>query len=315
MRKITLVSVSLCAAMLTLTAPSFAGGHSYSGSSHCGSGSGSSIPESTPDTSVCESSLGEFNYNLLEDGVDYGTNPSNSEGVNIDGVNISVSTWSDTTGGWSKIDGQWVYNAKVEQSDTLTQYGSYGYGLINDQDSSYGNNHALDNNKMYVNSYGTYYDATDFDFVLFSFDTAVTLTGASFGWVSNQSDSQVSVAALSDLSSLMSGTSTWTDIIGSAITAGSFDITYCDPGYVSNFDFSETAKYWLVGAYNTVFGDNGGDMYNDAFKLASVGFNKVNTPESGKPNAEVSEPASVALLFAAGGLIAWRRNRSHKRIV
>ncbi len=316
MRKITFLSVSLCAATFALSSPTFAGSHYYGGSSHCGSGSGSTnTTPSNPGTSVCESSLGENIYNLMEDGTHYGTNPSDAQGVNIDGVNISVSTWADTTGGWSKIDGQWVYNAKVEASDSLTQYGSYGYGLTNAQDDYYYNDHALDNNKLYVGGNGTYYDATDFDFVLLSFDKAVTLTGASFGWISNQSDSQVSVAALSDLSQLTSGASTWAGIVGSALTAGSFDITYCDPGYVSEFNFSESAKYWLVGAYNTVFGDNGGDMYNDAFKLASVGFDKTAAPGVNRPSAEVSEPGNIAILLAAGGLIAWRRKHATKRIL
>ena len=77
----------------------------------------------------------------------------------------------------------------------------------------------------------------DYDFVLLSFDSAVTLTGASFSWLYSGSDSQVSVAALSNTSKLTSGVNTWSDIVANALTSASFDIENCES--INRPDFRE----------------------------------------------------------------------------
>ena len=150
----------------------------------------------------------------------------------------------------------------------------------------------------------------DYDFVLLSFDSAVTLTGASFSWLYSGSDSQVSVAALSNTSKLTSGVNTWSDIVANALTSASFDIENCEYlDHRADFTFTESAQYWLVGAYNTVFGNIGGHVGNDAFKLANVGFSV--TESAGTPTpTEVSEPRTIGLLMACSLLVMWRRKKS-----
>ncbi len=267
--------------------------------SHSGGCSTPSSDPSYPD--VCDSPLGDNTYNLLDDGVKGGYDASVDGAINVNGVNIVVSSWSDTNG----------INDDIVVSGNLYKVSStYGYGVLNqdgETSSSYPD-HAIDNAPWNNQFNSTGYKYADFDFVLFTFDTAVNLTGANFGWAETTSNSQVSVAALSDLSLLTSGSSTWSSIAGSALAKGSFDILECDTGYTSEFSFSTTAKYWLVGAYNVAFGDLGGQSYNDAFKLAAVGFNKPTSP--GGETHEASAPGSLALLMFGGAMVAWRRKRT-----
>ncbi|ALM89947.1 MULTISPECIES: exosortase-dependent surface protein XDP1 [Alteromonas] len=260
----------------------------YSG---CSSNSGSS------NTDLCESALGENIYDLVDDGVQSGTDPFSSN-ITVGGVNISVSAWSDTYGNKDDI----VVDAKLEK---ISDY--YGYGVTNDDWETYYNpDHAIDNvNKVNGN-------VTDFDFVLLSFDQAVTVSGASFSWIYSNSDSQVSVAALDSISGLTSGSQTWNDIVADALTTASYDIENCD--YVehrADFEISDTSQYWLIGAYNTVFGNIGGYVGNDAFKLSSVGFSIANESPPA-PSTEVSEPTTLGLLLAGVFVVAWRRKNTQR---
>ena len=248
-------------------------------------------------TFASDSSLDESVYNLISDGVVTSTTPTLSNGVNIDGVNIGVSAWADTYGSNDDI----VVDANLYK---ISNY--YGYGATNDDWESAHNSpdHAIDNVNQVRGNW------SDFDFVLFSFDQDVNLSSAQFTWRYSRNDSQVSVAALNDISALTSGSNTWSDIVANALSAGSYNINTATSGYQASFDLVDTAKYWLVGAYNTVFGDNGGQMYNDAFKLSAISFSQANTPPSGKPPAEVSEPFSIALLASGLAFIAWRRKKT-----
>ncbi|GGW85631.1 exosortase-dependent surface protein XDP1 [Alteromonas halophila] len=272
---------------------------------HCG-GSSNNTP-SYP--SECDSPLGDNTYNLIHDGVTSGTDSSVNNAVNVSGVDVVVSSWSDTESSSSQYntDDIVVSADQYEIFDGNNQ--SYGYGILNEDGEKTWHNpdHAIDNN-YYENGNSQfkkeYY--ADFDFVLFSFSEAVTLTGANFGWAQTKSNSQVSVAALSDISLLSSGSGTWASIAGGALAKNSFDIEECETGYISPFDFTQSAKYWLVGAYNVAFGDiTGGQTFNDAFKLAAVGFNK------GSPNtpSQVSAPGTIGLFLLSGLAIGMRRVR------
>ncbi|MDP2534304.1 exosortase-dependent surface protein XDP1 [Alteromonas stellipolaris] len=259
--------------------------------------SGCSLNSGSSNTDLCESALGENIYDLVDDGVQSGTDPFNSN-ITVGGVNISVSAWSDTYGNKDDI----VVDAKLEK---ISDY--YGYGVTNDDWETYYNpDHAIDNvNKVNGN-------VTDFDFVLLSFDQAVTVSGASFSWIYSNSDSQVSVAALDSISGLTSGSQTWNDIVADALTTASYDIENCD--YVehrADFEISDTSQYWLIGAYNTVFGNIGGYVGNDAFKLSSVGFSIANENPPA-PSTEVSEPTTLGLLLAGVFVVAWRRKNTQR---
>ena len=260
----------------------------YNDYSGCGS-SGSS-------NSYCESALGESVYDLIEDGVELGTNADMSS-ISVDDVNISLSAWSDTVG---------TYNDDVVTEATLVKISNaYGYGIYNADDEYYGSSpdHAID-------SYNTldYNVDHDFDFVLLSFSESVTLTGAGFSWIGNSYDTQVSIAGLNDISGLTSGTQTWANIVEDALTAGSYDIEYCEyVDYRADFSQSTSAQYWLIGAYNSVFGQIDGNMYNDAFKLTSIGFSIDDNDSPTIPPTSISEPSMFGALLACCLVIGWRR--------
>ena len=267
--------------------------------SHCGSSSQSN---------VCNSPLGEYTYDLVDDKVTQ-TNQTNNSFVQIDGLNINMSAFSDTQG----VTGETVVGAKLEKISD-----KWAYGITNNDEAYYrdGADHAIDNINYYSQgSANAYYSGMtnverDYDFVLLSFDAAVTLTGASFSWLYDSRDSQVSVAALSNTSKLMSGVNTWSHIVEDALTSASFDIESCEYlDHRADFTFTESAQYWLVGAYNTVFGETtDGRIGNDAFKLANIGFSISET--AGTPDTtEVSEPGTIGLLMACSLFVMWRRKK------
>lgn len=75
--------------------------------------SGCSSNNSSSNNDLCESALGENIYDLVDDGVQSGTDPLNST-ISVNGVNISVSAWSDTYGKNDDL----VVDAKLEKSLT-----------------------------------------------------------------------------------------------------------------------------------------------------------------------------------------------------
>lgn len=217
------------------------------------------------------------------------TNASSSSTViKINGIDIrvAVSAWSDTRATHNSYDGN------VELAHELSNW--YGGLTVTNQDS--GDSHYIDN-----------YYYNDFDMILFSFDKAVTLSGASF----NSADStngvnDVTVAGLSDdvLTYFNSGTSSWADIAGKAISGatGHFGISSLQ----STFEGLTSAKYWLVGAYNSVFeGDN--NQHNKlGFKLSSINV-RLSGPSASEPPNQVSEPGALALMSLGLGLVLYRR--------
>lgn len=273
------------------------------GSHHHQSNNCNDNDSSTP--SVCDSWADSEIYDMYlessnSSNVDSGYSTSGSTVV-VDGVGIEVSAWSDTAGSGDDIvvggylAGPWSNGTEV------------GYGMENQDEVDYGNyqnggySHAIDNLAG---------NTTDYDMVLFSFSESVSLTGATFSWLTKESDQEVTVVGLNDISGLTSGSSSWADIINSAVvSAGSFVIEKCDDVYTSTFTTTSTAQYWLVGAYNSAFAYVDSFTKNDdAFKLATIGFTKEET--SGKPPTDVNAPGSLALLMLGGGFIAWRKRKS-----
>ena len=271
--------------------------------SHCGSSN-----QTTEQNDVCNSPLGEYNYDLVDNKVTQNS-LANDSIVQIDGLNINMSAFSDTQG----ITGETVVGAELEKISD-----KWGYGVTNSDEANYKgySDHAIDNLNYFSSGSDNSKDyrftnvERDYDFVLLSFDSAVTLTGASFSWLYSSSDSQVSVAALSNTSKLTSGVNTWSDIVADALTSASFDIESCEYlDHRADFTFTESAQYWLVGAYNTVFGNIDGRVGNDAFKLANIGFSVTET--MGTPDTtEVSEPGTIGLLMACSLFVMWRRKKA-----
>jgi hypothetical protein len=243
------------------------------------------------------------NYNLTQT-----TDASSSlTSLTIDGVEIKVglTAWSDT----GIIDPSYYYgNGDFYWDDSVVKsanIGQWNGGLtIENRDRTYnsynqGDHHSIDN----FSEYGK----QDFDMLLLSFDHAVTLTGATVSWMhSDNGSKEITVAGLSDnASSMFGGHNTWSDIAGAAIAGatGHYGIS----GYQSSFDKLTSAKYWLVGAYNTFFDDNAAASYNGVgFKLSSL---TVGLEKSPPPNTQVSEPGALALMSLGLGLVLYRRKR------
>ena len=279
-----------CAGIMSFTAPSFATSDSW---------------------------IGEHTYALYENGqlnIDY-AGYNYDDVISVGGVGIELSMWADTKRDRNSDSPNYVENQlgkKTNDGEDAKLYGWWGefgragFGLANsDEESNNSPQHSFDN-------IGNKNDSrTDFDFIMLSFTSEVSLTGASFSWLYND-DNQVSVAAINNntISQLQSENKTWSQIASTVGmgSKGSFDISRLN--YTSTFSSkfaNEYSNYWLIGAYNSVFGSvDGASMYNDGFKLTAISFDK---KPADTPPGEVSEPGTLALMFLGGGLVAVRRRR------
>tara|TARA_Y100000780_G_scaffold231743_1_gene258674 strand:- start:1 stop:951 length:951 start_codon:yes stop_codon:yes gene_type:complete len=267
------------------------------------------------------------------------TSTDASQGILIDGINVkvSVSAWSDTgshitwkaNNSWQEGDeDETIKQATMEDyTNCYLSHGScisgteaYGYGITNKDSSWYYSSrkhkwigtdeaHSVDN----YNEEGL----RDFDMFLVSFDQEVVLTGGTFS--ANYADygetNDVTIAGLNSNSLFTSGNDfTWSDVSDTVIAGalGHFDISETknsDNYYESSFTKNLTAaKYWLVGAYNTVFDQSASGSFNNVgFKLSSltVGLEEKTT----QPPTQVSEPGALALMSLGLGLVLYRRKR------
>ena len=144
-------------------------------------------------------------------------------------------------------------------------------------------NHAVDN------------EGGDYDMHLLSFDELVKLTTLDLGWY--QTDTDISILAFNgssfDNSSLLG--KKWQDLIGNGwqLVGNYYNVDYgTNSGAVNQGGI--TSQYWLVGAYNSNFGNtfSGPNVNkssgNDYYKLKGV------TVE--RPPVEVPEPSTLLLM-------------------
>ena len=250
--------------------------------------------------------------------------------ITIDGTDISVglSLWSDTGAqsaayknaygnySWSTLDGDTNWEDDSVRNASAIKWDD-GFGIENGDKNPLGWNKSpydgnwynLQGDAHYIDNFDDY-GSRDFDMILLSFDKAVTLTGASFSALSGgESSKDITVAGLSSNAGF-DGLSTWSDIAANTITGavGHFNITNNSGIIESSFTPLTTAKYWLVGAYNTIFDNNAGSLSSVGFKLSSltVGYKTETTPP---PSTEVSEPGALALMSLGLGLVLYRRKR------
>lgn len=269
-------------------------------------------------TTNVDTSLEEHVYDLYVGGsshsnIDYTTNASSSS-IIIDGteVRVGVTAWADTAN--VSNDGISGDDSEVVQYSQLNAYsynGDYGYGLVNSQNND---SHTFDN----------FTGGDDFDMVLFSFSEGVTLTGASFTYLTGyDTGKQISVIGLNDITLFENHASnefTWSDVANSAgtvLSSGHFNISshISSSGSHGNFssDFSDlsVAKYWLVGSYNTHFDDNSSTYHGSGFKLASLDFTVDGAPDITQPSP-VPVQGSFWLLCSAAGFLAFQRRKHAK---
>lgn len=189
----------------------------------------------------------------------------------------------------------------VYYSDTL--------GIQNQDGEGGAPQHSIDN---IPNSSSTGYN--DYDMVLLEFDEAITLTDVVIGWATNNGNNSnngaadISVVAYTGNTAITSTpffaqTDTW----GSLLSNGWESIgNYQNASQTQAITTDVVSNYWLVGAYNPIFGGNLSNA-NDGFKLAAVKTERGSRPP---PSTQISEPGSLAvMLLGLVGLGLRRKSR------
>jgi hypothetical protein len=199
--------------------------------------------------------------------------------VNGDSVTAGFNGFADTAGGGN--------DTGIESGD-LRYYDNDSWGIQNQDEGS--NEHAFDNRNG------------DYDMVLVSFDTSIELTDINFGYVSDGDFSLLAYTGSGTPSSLVGNT--WANVNASSdwLTIGNY--AGSGTGYYSVNENNVSSQYWLIGAYNTVFGPEGNGVYdgNDKFKLKAIKGISTDIAQ------EVPAPASFAFLMI-GALFAIAKRR------
>jgi hypothetical protein len=210
-------------------------------------------------------------------------------------LNANLTAYSDTKN----------INDEGLETGSFYYYSGGGWGIVNkDETSADYPGHAFDNKNEG--------DGRDYDMALISFDTSVELTAINFGWIYNDAD--FTVLALKDTANLATtAKGSWSDVANSGdwITVGNYDADSTGYYSINQGDISQgkvSAQYWLVGAFNSIFGttlnDEGplGTGAVDAFKIKGL-------KGSTTPPEEVPAPAAFGLLLIGALGIYARRNK------
>ena len=217
--------------------------------------------------------------------------------ITVDGIDVTVSAWSDTL----NVQGDGDGDGTIETADLdrfTSQTRGVGWGIQNRDEGTGSPGHSADNigSNQWV----------DFDMYLFEFTEDVTLTQADFSWLYVPDQSEISVAAISGtLASSLNG-NTWANVVADAGLLWSDSTSVDSSTYEASISAGQTtSQYWLLGAYNSIFNTtfSGGSAANDGLKLQSIAFDK-RTP----PGTQIAEP-HTALLMVLGGLALMLRRR------
>jgi hypothetical protein len=243
------------------------------------------------ETTTWNFATGSGNYDVDNSGNAFGNElsiDSDDDGT----AELTIQAWADTGCGWNCDP-----DDQVQQGFASTNSGgllNYNLDTPTGTDPLTGEEHVIDNRD-------------DVDMMFFSFSESTALTGIDIGWYSGDTD--ISIAAFSSMPTLSGNT--WVNIVGQSIFSASFSNLGSAPYSLANEVSGAVveAKYWLIGAYSSVFGDSGAnDNSSDKFKLASITTKITKTIP--KPPSEVSEPSTIAMLASIGLFLMWRRKKT-----
>lgn len=159
-----------------------------------------------------------------------------------------------------------------------------------------GNGHGISNSSIFTPVY---------EAVLLDFGQAVSLDTLNIGWKGLDSDASILAYTGTDFRSVLNAYSSglqWNQLSGLGFTT----IPDASKGYdlaagANDVSSSLVSQYWLVGAYNSVFG-GGTNWLSDSFKLAGVSFSTFDT-------VETPIPAALGLFLTGLAGMGWLRRR------
>jgi hypothetical protein len=244
------------------------------------------------EVTIWEFRAGTANYEVEKSGYYFG-NQLSIDSDNDGTPELTIQAWADTGCGWNcGIDSELGQGYASTNSSGLLNY-----NLDASNKELTGEEHVIDNKDG------------DVDMMLFTFAESTALTGIDIGWFNNDSD--VSIAAFTTLPTLEGNN--WSNIASQSIFSASFSNLGTAPYTLVN-EISNVvveAKYWLIGAYSSIFGDSGAnDNHSDQFKIASITTQTSDVIPSDPDVTEVAEPSTIAIFASFGLFLMWRRKKT-----
>ena len=249
----------------------------------------------------------------FDDGHLSGHYAGNTLDLSTNGISLEVSAWASTDNGCNTGG---TYGGGTGSGDPdpcirdakINNFNSYGIGVENRDETANGYTHAPQHAIDNIKNGGNHADL-DYEMVLLTFSEAVNVSGFDIGWT--HSDSDLSVLAYTGNNNspdFFNSNTRWADIVGNGANGGwdliqqSNDVDEYSTLNVSNG--SVFSRYWLVGAYNEVFGGQHWTNDNDAFKLKGLA---TVSHDDNTDTTTANSPTALALMGGFLLLMAYRR--------